>query len=772
MPPVGRDKDGNPEQPIAPWRLPQETIAAIRELKTSMDRLHEITAAKIANEEKILKQNELLMQQKQQGGAGVAIKNAATEGEAKAELPQKPGRASSSASLPMKSMAEISFKEFLRGGIGGIGKGKGFVGGALVQPRTSNLPPYKGGVLGREQDEVEENEKWESDAFPTAESGRSASRPPSEGGRGGKHNAPSFVRGMSVNQLGEMLQEGIKIPQFGEWQLDTAAKMVRDIFAQRASKYGVYNPESEEWNWNAGQEKAGTREANVASLANYGYAHAARLQVLKKAYRGIRGYGENAMNAGAALGYNPQTGIGPAHILGFNNPLSWLTSEAGQQGFGMNLDALETALGTGLSFNQAREAYGAVASQGFSNQKGGFLGFSQGGDLQNIVGGLVGPLIENTGMNPEVAAKFTDQLKTGTASISELTGALKNLGVTARETHKNVNELGEEVYNYGHTATQFGATPVQGYAAGASYARITGLGPEGAGRALENPYFQAQALQSGVLPYAVGTLPGRSVAQLQIKSLHQLMGMFGGGVFGNQKLGPNGEIEPSQQQLALAAHFAGVEPEQAEYLLKNEKKILKAGEAEALGTKWLKNFAGKERSTRNKKQETQYLSELKMLEAHHKGTGKLREEWEAREGKFGEEGEVKLSHGEYMELHREEAPLNQMLKEMHIPKKQREEIYNAHGEKKIELLEKRLAESGEPKVKGAGAANNQVTVGLTKQAEKLLKIESGITSAQRYRNSSGESGLSEVVNTAGEVAGKVGSVAGTINKGLQVIGLP
>lgn len=587
---------------------------------------------------------------------------------------------------------------------------------------------------------------------------------------GRDRSGPSGIAsGISQQLGGEISEDQLRIPQYGDWQLDTKLRMARDIAYRMAERRG-------------GEGTIGTASSRVASIANYGYAHAAQYQLAKLyAQKGLA-YGEGVVGQGTALGYSPQ-GMGGSSILGFRNPLSMMPfgSPAAAQGAGMNFDAMKLSrLGTGLSTQQAKEAYEATAAMGFSNQESGFLGMTTGGDLNNIVNGFMAPRMRE-GASAQALAPFTEMLKPGNISIKELSESIKGLGDAAKATHQTVDESAASLQSYISTAIEHGATNLQGANSGKGFEMTTGLPSTVLGSAMGSTMYQAAAMaQTGVLPQNIGTLPAGAATEVLLERAAMLKrGIKIPGVH-NAK---GEEISSSKEQTdAWIAQNLGLTHEQLKSLETRAPKI-KADQAALTamepGSNWNKELSSADNAAKKKFLVTQYHEALQQAQNnenhpnsphtgrgyHRQGrktTAEVEQEWREQKGQFahdklgaqpvGPEAQRILQEGGYVEGHYvpgKKQTYNNLWK-AGASKDELHEFWNAKNQDTAKVANRIIAKRGSPDInQGAGSANvNGVTIGLTPEARKVLKI-TGVNEAQRSAYAGGPS-------TAGAAAQPLG----------------
>lgn len=574
-------RDSSQDMPVAAQQIPRATLQALTRLNQQMEALNSFMVSqtspsqtgRIEGEQQSLADRQANRQTAPNLPPRNPYADAYMGDKVRQVIGNLPGQVSASASTPpptespyVPTPSEVSFRERLSQGKESRRSGSGFNAGFLNPEPANRIPPSA--QTGTQQDEQ-----------------RASNLPPTPESMGGDNRTPSSaILGMSQDEVAAMRSERLKIPEFGDWQLDTKLKLARDLAGRFSMSKGTENPETGEFEF---ANPARAQAANVAGYLNQAQGQAASIYAAKHVFDKVMGFGQGMQTSGEQLGYSPQSGIGPSSILGFRNPLSFLTSAAGQQGGGMALDAEKMSrLGTGITDSQAKSIYGSLAGQGFSNQESGFLGMTTGGDLENVATRLVAPIVKNTGMNAETASGFADALRNGNTSIKELSETLNNLPDAAQSAREGINQYGESLQEFAQGAEQFGATKQQGYQSGLEFTNSTGLDPRLLGQMQSNPLFQGLAMtQMGVLPSGVGALPGGTQTSLTLQAMKMAMGATAGmnhnkyqTINGKQFLAQTGNTAQEDQ----AAQLLGMSPEEFKRLNRNQGQYSASANAETL----------------------------------------------------------------------------------------------------------------------------------------------------------------------------------------------
>jgi hypothetical protein len=388
-------------------------------------------------------------------------------------------------------------------------------------------------------------------------------------GAGGNASPMSTIPGVSQDDYGTAIKERIKIPQFGDWQIDDKLQYVRDQATRVANANGYYQTPEQQAASGVTPSTLGSTAAKVAQAAQFGYNNAATLHFLGTGLDKIASFGEANQSFGANLGYNPVSGgLGPSTILGFHNPLALIPgigTSAATQGFNAQMQELALRTNAGISGPASKQIIESLAGQGFS-----------GGAMDQLAQRLAVPLVQQ-GMSPEVASQFANATRNGDTSIQQLANSLKNMGQLAIETRESIDQYGESLLSFMQTAEEYGSTQGQAAATGTQFSTITGLDPQILGQAYSNPLYQGVMMsQYGLLPSGLATADTGTQTQGLLSTLKMAMGATGGLDSPVYRMvdGVRVEVQTGyERQIAQAAQLAGVSPAIAERLLRNQGKI-------------------------------------------------------------------------------------------------------------------------------------------------------------------------------------------------------
>lgn len=343
----------------------------------------------------------------------------------------------------------------------------------------------------------------------------------------GPARGPSPIAGKTNIEAQRLEEEQIRIPQFGDWQLDTILKLASQVSGKRAiSNYESYAEGEKEagrtpmdagaWLEQQGPLAAGKVSGTFASLAE----KAVPLNIIhQRALRPLMDIGFGASNAGASLGFSPQGEglgggfLGASHYFGIPNPIAAFTSPAGKQGLGTVVNAAEAAIGgSGIGIGEANSLRQALASQGWSNQRnGGLLGLTVGGEQETLALAME-PLMKKGFKNPEVLAEFTSALKLGSGNINELTKGIEQLAETAKMTHQTLEAEAVKAQEFMAKSVEGGSTMLHGLTAYGEIAKATKMNPLLVQGINEGQFGQIQALTKGIMPWEIQGMSGNSAA--------------------------------------------------------------------------------------------------------------------------------------------------------------------------------------------------------------------------------------------------------------------
>jgi len=414
---------------------------------------------------------------------------------------------------------------------------------------------------------------------------------------------------------------------YGERQMDTYFKMARDVAAGYAARNSTPNPETGELEPSNFLASSAERISKIAAL---GANNSNQIKGAINTLRDFDSHFSNAEEIGRSLGYSAQNGWFPSTIGGIHIPFVSASSQAGQMGEGIQLNATEISrLGTGLKKSEADEIVESLATQGYRNQYSTIPGahFMNRGDLDTLATQVVAPMVKEMGLKPEVAAGITGEVfRNGVTSIEEFKETMSDLPSAAEASREGINEFTVSLQEFAEQASSFGANKQQAYQSGLEFTNSTGLNPRFLGQMQQSPFVQSLALtQTGTLPSGLGALPGGTQLHLSQEAMKLAMNATKGYATPKYETinGHRIEVETGEEaQQAQAAQLMGIEPEIFERLWRNRGHIEGASRAETLigSPEGLNNrirLARKE----DKRQGIKNLTSEQIQELHQGATG-------------------------------------------------------------------------------------------------------------------------------------------------------
>lgn len=336
---------------------------------------------------------------------------------------------------------------------------------------------------------------------------------------------PSGIGNFSQQEIADVEAEQYAVPQYGKFQPDVWLRMARKYAVKKAGEAETEPGEPNKWASVAEKASIGVEKIPEAIAA-----YQAGKSYLKPALD--IGFGAAAM--GRSLGYTPQGEglLGASHILGLPNPLSVIgpwASPGAQQGMGTFVNAAEAAFGgTGIGMGEASNLRQALASQGWSNQRGGgAFGFTVGGQQENIAQSLE-PLVKmgfNSPTSIEQLGSWTNTLRLGQTHPEELKKTLEQLPEAAKILHKTLEEATQGMEDFATKAVEGGTSMIHGGRAYSEIAKITGMNPDLIQQMNESQFGQAQAIRKHIMPWEISSLTGGQQAMNAYETLKTLEGM-------------------------------------------------------------------------------------------------------------------------------------------------------------------------------------------------------------------------------------------------------
>lgn len=398
---------------------------------------------------------------------------------------------------------------------------------------------------------------------------------PSGGVRGGG-GGPGEVQGVSGSELPgwyrsltadpvayERMQEGLRIPQIGEFTIQNKLEMGRNLLANRAfrryqtavsdvtSAKGFEDLSPEEQQSQINDITSGQNEGRAAGLLhqasqNTAYIYAGQRE-LRRFRQHVANINQGIQQPGIQMGYDPGASVTfPGTNVGFRLP-DFSSGGAFREGLRQQLTQWRLQAQAGISGTQAKEIVSGVNAGGFSGAEG-----------MRLATGAVAPLVRQ-GLDPTSTAQIiAESVRNGNASVKDVADTLDHLGETARATRQSLDQTVQGLEEFTQTSESLGALRVEGLKAGRQLMDATGLTGGQAATAIQSPLVQAQGMFNyGVLPNAFSTLPAAAQGQSIYSAVNMAMratSSFGGHTIHT----PWGDVSGREEQITQAAQFAGI----------------------------------------------------------------------------------------------------------------------------------------------------------------------------------------------------------------------
>jgi hypothetical protein len=375
---------------------------------------------------------------------------------------------------------------------------------------------------------------------------------------------PGWLQQLKANpQQFEQAQEGITIPQFGEYTIQDKLRFGANWLTR--SSTSAYEQDGGD---------AGQKRGRTANLVNQAADNAGNIQLAAKELRRLEVFGGDLQERGRRLGYDrgsqaniPGTDIGIQvpdlgfDLFGLNSdaPGDSALSEGGRQ----RLTELRMSAKGGINKGQAGEAVGALANAGFSGSEATTLGMD-----------YISPLMQQ-GQDPATTVEmFTKGIRNGNASMVEMADTLDNLGGSAKAARMGLDEYMQGLDAYAEQAQERGATYQQGLEQGRGVAGATGLSPQQAAQATGSELTQSMGfINTGILPSQQGLLSPQQSTNATFDAI-DLAKQFGQ-VHNVDSVDPEtGDVIKGEDKMyAAAAQMAGMDVETMKRLDKNKDLI-------------------------------------------------------------------------------------------------------------------------------------------------------------------------------------------------------
>lgn len=303
-----------------------------------------------------------------------------------------------------------------------------------------------------------------------------------------------------IGALNPEAQRGFRIPQFGQITLQDVIAQAQGGALRRAEDAAGQG------NWQA-MDRYGRSAQGLDTTSRWvGNAYAAREGFRRlTGFAGAQGFSPAGMDAsGAALGYRRDTNPF-SDILGIQTPFS----AAGREGVRQSLDIQRLRFQAGINKEQAAGIVGAAAGAGFSGEQG-----------SAVARDFMAPLFRQFQIDPTQLAGHLQVLRTGTATLGDLSASLADIGETARTAQVDVSTMNQALQQAGEASQAMGGTYMQGLAFGNTFTRTTGLLPGVGQTVLQNPTTQAFLSGATGLPsFALAAAPTDAKMQASRQAL-------------------------------------------------------------------------------------------------------------------------------------------------------------------------------------------------------------------------------------------------------------
>lgn len=422
---------------------------------------------------------------------------------------------------------------------------------------------------------------------------------------------------------------------------------------------------------------------------------------------------------GQTFGYGP--GAGGNAIFGVRNPLTDISTA---QRVGMGFAAEKNTLtgrnfgssfgGSGITSDQAQQILDTLANQGFSmNPSSNPYTTAPSGDAATIANQFMAPVMaQMPGMSADTLSQFTPAMRNSATSAQQLAESLSNVGQESRNAKESVNQFTTSVASAAQSFANMGSGFAQSIGTAQGFSDATGLDPQVAAQLAQSPIVQGLALGQGVLPSGLGSMGGGAFTNTSLEAVKMLAGGLKSLNYdtysrkdGTALMTRNGQ----QMQDAQVASMLGIPESVVQRMLGSGTRYQHVADAE--------NLLGSATS----------------------GTGM----WGAYQGAGG-----KNASGQSREtLNRDwSAQIVPSLREAGVSSKHIQELSEDKNWKdRLEKTNQYLTKIG-----GGGDMNKingtNVTVGLTAQAAKILKITTGPSDSKLVNNAGGQT-ISQTINT-------------------------
>lgn len=277
---------------------------------------------------------------------------------------------------------------------------------------------------------------------------------------------------------------GFRIPRFGELNIQDLISRAQGGLNRTAVGQGDFLGMSQEaaQRWAPRAQTAQNVVGNLYAAREFG----GRINN----WLGGQGFSAAGMDAsGAALGFRRDSNAF-SDILGFQTPFS----AAGAQGWRQSMDIQRLRFSAGINKEQAASIVGATAGAGFSGERG-----------SDIARNFMAPLFRQFQLDPSQLAAHLQVIRTGTATLDDLSKELADIGENARNAQVDVNTMNQALVGAGEASQALGGNYLSGVRFGRTFTQSTGLLPGVGQNILQNSTTQAMLAGATGLPtFALG----------------------------------------------------------------------------------------------------------------------------------------------------------------------------------------------------------------------------------------------------------------------------
>lgn len=609
----------------------------------------------------------------------------------------------------------------------GGGLGQRFINFSRGYQASSPIHPH--GTLGVTNSDSAEYDARGEDEIDDA----GASRPPSGGGRGGGGrrtatgggdtpegggpSRPDLPDGDWRKSIDEnILDRPLTIPRSegGRFTSQDLFTFLGDISARSATKADAASPDGSAgdlrgtaamWSYRAANRYAPT----YALSRQYGSGIVQRLGM------------NDITNVGYNQGFSGQgSDIAPFGIgLQLPGPLN----SAGLEGAKIQASELRQSAKAGVNRGQVNQIYNNLSDRGW------YFGDQNFGRMRDSLTSLTqwNPAI---GTNPLTADMQDRTVRMGSSSLNDFNAVMRQIPDSARAAHVSLAQMQSDMDQMGEVNQTRGGTYASGMRDAAQFSAATGMPANVQTSLLNNPYISMQAMtRYGILPSQAGLLSPEQQTNATLSGVMQMYHSFGAGSFTDRTstdaLGLRSTISARSQRIAMVANQLGISPESVTRMV-NQNTQMQAGNTASLEMRDLSTTIGG--ISRNKG--------LTDAEKNRQITALYNPRGGTMRGLMSQMNTMGLSHDQ----------INSVMnagKDDGSPAAKASAQYNA--------FRKVLAERDKDLTDVNQSDQGAVTIGLTAQAQRFIKVVSSTGSAkakaaagQSTTNSANGSGQTQI----------------------------